>query len=523
MMKAIPAANSFCALLLLLLSLPTTLPAEEETVVLHEEFEAPSALSDWGRQQGRVLKQDGRTVLRVENDDPSKSVTCRKTIPIERFPSRRINLSARLRAEMVSEPPNSWNGIKVMLVVETRTGKVDYPQLQLPVGTFDWATAERTLRLPPDTEQVTLTLGLERSTGKVFFDEVTLTSGFTAPEDVRMGDHFRGHALPRLRGVMLGPEFEEKNIEDLAKWNVNQIRWQLNWVPMKQAEEWAADLERYDQWLAGALENADQAIEACEKHNILVLLDLHCPPGGRSQGGVCRMLTEPHYQRKFLEIWEMIAKRYQGKEIIYAYDLINEPVKPSIQPEGLMTWPELATEATRIIRRIDPGKPIVFEPGPWGTCKGFDEMIPLDLDRVIYSFHMYQPHAFTHQFQMEDNDPAGIRYPGKIDGVMWDKERLRLAMQPALDFQKAYHVHLYVGEFSAIRWAPDNSAYRYLRDVIEIFEEEEWDWSYHAFREFHGWSMEHTTDRADLQPSETPTRREQLLRSWFEKNQRPER
>ncbi|NTU80980.1 MAG: leucyl aminopeptidase, partial [Chloroflexales bacterium] len=54
-------------------------------------------------------------------------------------------------------------------------------------------------------------------------------------------------------------------------------------------------------------------------------------------------------------------------------------------------------------------------------------------------------------------------YPGEIAGKTWDQARLESALQPAIDFQKKYNVQIYIGEFSAIRWAPDNSAYRYLR------------------------------------------------------------
>jgi hypothetical protein len=93
-------------------------------------------------------------------------------------------------------------------------------------------------------------------------------------------------------------------------------------------------------------------------------------------------------------------------------------------------------------------------------------------------------------------------------------------MQPAIEFQKKYNVHLYVGEFSAIRWAPNHSAHRYLKDCIDIFEAHGWDWSYHAFREFHGWSVEHGDDRQDTQPAREPTDRELLLRAAFAKNQK---
>ena len=90
-----------------------------------------------------------------------------------------------------------------------------------------------------------------------------------------------------------------------------------------------------------------------------------------------------------------------------------------------------------------------------------------------------------------------------------------------LDFQRAYRVPIYIGEFSAIRWAPDDSAFRYLRDVIDILESHGWDWTYHAFREWHGWSVEHGEDRAKVEPSATPTSREKLLRQWFARNEKP--
>lgn len=301
-------------------------------------------------------------------------------------------------------------------------------------------------------------------------------------------------------------------------WNANHVRWQLNWTPMTKAEEWAKDLKNYDEWLDGALDQFDQALPACTKYGLVVLLDLHTPPGGRAGQGVCRMFSEPKYQDHLVAVWQRIAERYKGSEGIYAYDLINEPVEGPI-PEGMPSWREIATRVTRAIREIDPGKPVLYEPGPWGSPTGFDRLIPLDVDRVIYGFHMYMPHQFTHQGVR--NAPVGVAYPGEIAGEYWDKERLRQAMLPTIEFQREFNVHIHVGEFSAIRWAPGNSAYRYLRDAIELFEEYGWDWTYHAFREWDGWSVEHGPDPDNHQPSETPTQRQELLLEWFAKNEKP--
>ena len=230
------------------------------------------------------------------------------------------------------------------------------------------------------------------------------------------------------------------------------------------------------------------------------------------------MFQEKRYQDKLIEVWDRIARRYKSRDVVYAYDLLNEAVEGAVA-DGLLNWRDLATKAAKAIRSVDPGKPVVFEPSPWGGPDGFDALEPLDLDQVIYSFHMYRPQSFTHQGVYDDR--AGIVYPGRIDGELWDKERLREEMLPAIEFQEAFNVQIYVGEFSVIRWAPGDSGYCYLRDVIDLFEEYGWDWSYHAFREWDGWSVEHGPDRDDRSPTKTPTKRMQLLLGWFGKNQRP--
>ena len=489
------------------------------TVVFRADFNGPDALAGWSGTSGRLAAGRGGTSgLLIERNDPSASAMRRIPIPAERLAGRRVTLEAAVKAERVSEPPKTWNGIKVMLVLETEHGK-QHPQIVLPVGTFDWTTVSRTIRVSKRTVKATLCVGLERVGGKVWFDDLEIRVGHPNRHGRRSEVRFKGHDLPRLRGVMHGPRFRDNDLRDLAtEWGANQVRWQLNWTPMKKAETWAKDLDRYDRWLDEALAACDQALGACEKYGLLALVDLHAPPGGRAEAGVCRMFQERRYQDKLLDVWRRIAKRYKGRKVVYAYDLLNEPVE-GVVATGLLNWRDLATEVTRAIRAIDPGKPVVFEPGPWGSPNGFDAIEPLNVDRVVYSFHMYMPHRFTHQGV--HGNPTGVPYPGVVNGEMWDKDRLREAIMPAIDFQREFNVQIYVGEFSAIRWAPDNGAYRYLRDVIDLFEEQGWDWSYHAFREWPGWSVEHGPDPRNNSPSPTRTDRQKLLWKWFAKNDRP--
>ena len=142
------------------------------------------------------------------------------------------------------------------------------------------------------------------------------------------------------------------------------------------------------------------------------------------------MFSDQQYADKLMEVWDRIARRYRGRSCVYAYDLINEPVEP--KTGGRTTWRELATRAIDTIRAVDPGKPVVYEPGPWGGPQGFERALPLERDRVIYSFHMYQPHAFTHQGVY--GPWTRLRYPGVVKGEHWDRERLRETMAPAIRF-----------------------------------------------------------------------------------------
>jgi hypothetical protein len=360
-------------------------------------------------------------------------------------------------------------------------------------------------------------VGLEQTTGTAWFDDITLTAlEPTKLPAARSGPPFKGHSLPRLRGAMIGSTVDEADLRIFAeKWKGNHVRWQLTWGGFPRSPADNGELAAYDAWLEKEMSRMDRLFPLCAKLGIAVLIDLHTPPGGRDDANTCRMFQEKRFQDKFLEVWRRLVTRYLGQKAVWGYDLVNEPVEGDV-PEGLLEWQELADKTARMIRKLDPKRAIVVEPAPWGGAVAIQNLIPLDVPGVVYSVHMYQPFKFTHQ-GIYDN-PAGVTYPGVIDGVTWDKGKLREALKPVVQFQRRFNVHIYVGEFSAIRWAPGTSARDYLRDLIELFEEYEWDWAYHAFREWDGWSVEHSPDREDLSPSKRATDREALLRSWYGRN-----
>ena len=316
-----------------------------------------------------------------------------------------------------------------------------------------------------------------------------------------------------LRGTMINPSLQEEDFRVLASWNASLIRWQLTWSGDAPADK--ANVSEYEAWLEKALKRFDSMLPILRELDLKIILDLHTPPGGGNQQTHYRLFTETQFQDCFLSRWEMMANRYKNESQIVGYDILNEPDDRYLSP-GLMNWRDLAIAAVQRIRAIDSQHAIIFEASPGALPNTLPTFEPLPFNNTIYSIHMYEPYDFT--FQNLNFNVTPIYYPGPIRGTMWDKEKLRSILQPNFEWQKAHNVSIYVGEFSAIRWAPGNSTANYLSDLIELYEEFGWNWTYHAFREFQGWDVEMIGDKDHPQRSPTPTDRQLTLLEWFKKN-----
>lgn len=82
----------------------------------------------------------------------------------------------------------------------------------------------------------------------------------------------------------------------------------------------------------------------------------------------------------------------------------------------------------------------------------------------------------------------------------WNREFIREHLAAVRAFERRTGGRIYIGEFSAAIWA--EGAENYIADCIAVFREYGWDWTYHAFREYAGWSVEHEgTDPQHIRPS----------------------
>ena len=234
--------------------------------------------------------------------------------------------------------------------------------------------------------------------------------------------------------------------------------------------------------------------------------DLHFAPGGRESGSETRMFHDAECAARFLDVWRSIAARFLGNaDVIYGYDLVNEPVQRRKALPGCDGW-TLQRRAAEAIREIDPETPVIVESNLLDHPETYGTMSPLDLANVIYEVHVYNPVDFTHQGVGGPYEPKS--YPDVRRG--WDKDFLRRVLAPVRAFEERHGAKIYVGEFSAIAWA--DGADKWLADAISLFDEYGWDWTYHAFREWSGWSVEHEgPDAKHMVPSSENPRRRVLL------------
>jgi hypothetical protein len=206
--------------------------------------------------------------------------------------------------------------------------------------------------------------------------------------------------------------------------------------------------------------------------------------------------TNPGLQSSLVAIWQYIASRYKDVPEVAGFDLMNEPI---VTWEDLgssrLLWFRIATDITAAIRAVDQKHVVVVEPTPGGETYAFEYLTPIQDSNLVYSLHMYQPLAITHQGVSADYPMTGIPYPSSADSPVgvWDKAKLSDVLEPVRAFSKRTGIPIYVGEFSCSRLAPSGSRDRYVADLASLFQAENWAWTFHAWRAWPTWDPENVS------------------------------
>ncbi len=417
--------------------------------------------------------------------------------------------------------PKPWVGMRFSVNYSTPIGSYTDCYYNSLSGSFNWKTLTYRIRVPSDMEQMGLSLGLISPSGSVSFDHIKFTvtdqpfSAKTPPPTVV----YKGHDVPRLRGFVtegaLSPlEFRKTILREIGNdWNGNVAK---IWFPLK------GDIDGVDATLQTWMEEVEALLPVASESGVQLILHIGTGWTSSAHGGNGLFYEKREYADKFVEVWQAIAKRFQSRREIYAFELLNESQVRMPIAEGCPSYLELMERAAQAINAIDAERTIIVQPEEWWGTRAFYKMRPLKAENVVYAVHFYSPFPVSHQgvaeFQSGKTFWEAFAYPGAVDGVAWDRSMLEKELESVREFQRAYNVHIIVSEFSCIRWALGNSRYKLLKDMVDIFEEYEWDWLYHSYSGWHGWDPRFGSDPWERRQSQERTAAENLLRGEMERN-----
>ncbi|HUU26690.1 MAG TPA: cellulase family glycosylhydrolase, partial [archaeon] len=310
-----------------------------------------------------------------------------------------------------------------------------------------------------------------------------------------------------LRGANISLNITEEDISHYVNdWKANSVRILVNDMlpdtpPYKASEQ--------------KKKKVFDCIDLCLKYGLYTVFS---PSASFRDNNM--FFTNAEFKTRYIEFWEEIAARYVENGGGLAYDLMNEPHDSLARTQ----WSRYAKELTRAIREIDTLHTIVIEPPDWGWPEGFDNLEPTGDKNTVYSFHFYGPMDYTHQrnkghMRTTEEQWRERVYPGRLQGEYWDKAKLRQSIEKAFEFRDKYAVAMWCGEFGVARWAM--GAREWVKDLLDLLEEEKTGWSYYAYREWHHMDLEMDPNERVKATPRTETELVKLFKSYFAKNALP--
>lgn len=257
------------------------------------------------------------------------------------------------------------------------------------------------------------------------------------------------------------------------------------------------------------LKKIDEMIYLSKKHNLNIILDLHKTAGHsfalneRDTNDIWDKRSES--RKRFLSIWDMFSKRYKNYENII-YEILNEPIAPNYD-----SWNELCDETINTIRKNDSVHYIIIESNMWGRPICFEGLKKFNDDKIIYSFHFYEPIVVTHQmaywtpFVVYNIYKKYVQYPGYPSDIADAKEKLQKKdekfadfldgqnkdwniieleklLEPVFDFRAKYNVPIFCGEFGCIAMADPQTRKNWTSDIVSIFKKHKISWAYWNYK-----------------------------------------
>ncbi len=190
------------------------------------------------------------------------------------------------------------------------------------------------------------------------------------------------------------------------------------------------------------IENLLEVADWAEELQIHLILDNHTfSPSEDTDPGVGTILNK---------VWEQMAAEFADRSEYIYYEVLNEP--HGIADE---LWNNIQQSVIETIREHDNTHYIVVGPAGWNSYNNLAAMPAYDDDKLIYTFHFYDPFLFTHQ-GASWNTPSMV----DIEHIPFPYDEATMPSMPPL-FEGTWVEGLYAN------YPTDGTASR-VRELIDI-------------------------------------------------------
>jgi endoglucanase len=132
----------------------------------------------------------------------------------------------------------------------------------------------------------------------------------------------------------------------------------------------------------------DHAVRMILDHGMAVIIDAH-PEGDFKT----RLGTDDEFVEQFADFWRALAQHYSNlnPDLVF-FEVLNEP-----EMHDRFRWTGMQQKLAAAIREGAPQNTIIAAGARWSDDDDLLFLEPLRDSNVIYNFHFYEPHIFTHQ------------------------------------------------------------------------------------------------------------------------------
>jgi len=214
----------------------------------------------------------------------------------------------------------------------------------------------------------------------------------------------------------------------------------------------------------------DAAVKMILDAGLAVEIDMHPDSDFKA-----RLAKEDEFVERFADFWSTVARRYASSswdaDRVF-FEILNEP-----EMHDAYRWYGVEAKLAAAIRRAAPSNTIIAAGARWDDDDDLVFLEPLPDPNVVYVFHFYEPHIFTHQgatwgtyywhwlkdlhypSSPENAAQVAMLVPEARDRLQvirygqdhWDAARIEAEINQAADWAKQRGVPLICNEFGVFR------------------------------------------------------------------------